>query len=130
MQNFKGAHYFFAQNPADPAAPKEKGNKPLEAFLIVSKDKGATWAKQGTPTDGAWGPHFGKDERHVVTLGKMGMIVESTDGGETWKDVVKVPAKGYATNVPGWFTNLGYDPKGDVFYVSRMGQGTLKYERK
>lgn len=129
MQTFGGTHYFFATEPAAAAEAQKRSNKPLASFLIVSKDKGATWAKQGAAAvDAGWGPYFGKDERHLITLGKKGMIVESTDAGETWKDVVQVP-KGCDTNNPGWFTNVAYDPKSDTFYVSKMGQPAFKWQR-
>jgi photosystem II stability/assembly factor-like uncharacterized protein len=133
MQNFNGVHYFFAVNPADPAAkadPKKKKPATYESFLIVSKDKGQTWTKQGAMTDAAWGPYFGKDEKHLITVGKKSVILESTDAGETWKAVVALPPKGFDTNRAGWFTNLAYDPKSDTFYISRMGQPAFKYERK
>jgi photosystem II stability/assembly factor-like uncharacterized protein len=127
MQTMNGVHYFFAK---DPAAPADKKSPTFQSFLIVSKDKGATWTKQGTTTDAAWGPLFGKDEKHLITMAKKGMIRESTDAGETWKDVIAVPAKGYDTSRPGWFTNIAYDPKSDTFYVSKMGLPALKYQRK
>ncbi|MDB5324291.1 MAG: BNR/Asp-box repeat protein [Phycisphaerales bacterium] len=133
MQTFNGAHYFFAVNHVDPAAPADpKKKKPAtyESFLIVSKDKGATWTKQGVTTDAAWGPYFGKDDKHLITVGKKSAILESTDAGETWKEVVALPPKGFDTNRAGWFTNLAYDPKSDTFYISRMGQPAFKYERK
>ena len=40
------------------------------------------------------------------------------------------PQKGFDTNRQGWFTNIAYDPKSDIFYISRMGQPAFKYERK
>jgi photosystem II stability/assembly factor-like uncharacterized protein len=134
MQTMSGTHYFFATVPppavaaADPKQPKKPAG-PYQSVLIVSKDKGATWARQGAVVDAAWGPYFGKDEKHLVTLGKRGMIIESTDAGETWKEVVQVP-KGCDTGRPGWFTNLAYDPTSDTFYVSRMGFPAFKWERK
>ena len=130
MRTFNGVNYFFAVNPSDPADTKKRKPATFESFLIVSKDKGQTWTKQGAMTDAAWGPHFGKDETHLITVGKKGMILESTDAGETWKDVVQLPPKGFDTNRAGWFTNLAYDPKSDTFYISRMGQPAFKYERK
>jgi len=128
MQTMNGAHYFFAKDPA--VAGDKRTPASFQSFLIVSKDKGASWAKQGTMTDAAWGPYFGKDEKHLITMGRKGMILESTDAGETWKEVIAVPAKGFDTSKPGWFTNIGYDPKSDTFYISKMGLSAFKYERK
>jgi photosystem II stability/assembly factor-like uncharacterized protein len=128
MQTMNGVHYFFAK---DPAAPGDKRTPAtFQSFLIVSKDKGETWAKQRATIDAAWGPYFGKDEKHLITLGRKGMIIESTDGGQTWKDVIALPPKGYDTSRPGWFTNVAYDPKSDTFYISKMGLAAMKYERK
>ena len=129
MQTLNGVHYFFATNPVDPADAKKRPPT-YQSFLIVSKDKGATWTKQGAMTDAAWGPYFGKDEKHLITLGRKGVILESTDAGETWKEVIAVPAKGFDTSRPGWFTNVGYDPRSDTFYISKMGLPSFKYERK
>jgi photosystem II stability/assembly factor-like uncharacterized protein len=129
MQTFNGVHYFFATNPIDPADAKKKKTATYESFLIVSKDKGATWTEQGAVTDAAWGPYFGRDERHLVTVGRKGMILESTDAGQTWKDVTALPPKGFETGKAGWFTNLAYDPKSDTFYISRMGFPAFKFER-
>src|SRR5262249_47236838 len=102
MQTMNGVHYFFASEMTD---VEKKRPATFESFLIVSKDKGETWTKQGSPTDAAWGPIFGKDEKHIITLGRKGMIQESTDAGETWRAVIGVPAKGFDTSKPGWFTN-------------------------
>jgi photosystem II stability/assembly factor-like uncharacterized protein len=127
MQTIGGKHYFFART-AEGAA--QKNVRAYDAFLVVSKDSGKTWEKQGKNVDAAWGPIFGKDDKHIITLGRRGVIMESTDAGETWKEVAALPAsKEYVTNTPGWFQNLGYDPKGDVFYVSRMGAPAFKYQR-
>ena len=130
MQTFNGAHYFFATNPIDPADTKKRKPATYESFLIVSRDKGQTWTRQGTMTDAAWGPYFGKDEKHLITVGKKSVILESTDAGQTWKEVIALPKKGFDTNRQGWFTNIAYDPRADIFYISRMGQPAFKYERK
>ena len=28
-----------------------------------------------------------------------------------------------------WFSNVGWDPKNDIFYISRMGKPAFKYVR-
>jgi photosystem II stability/assembly factor-like uncharacterized protein len=127
MQSFNGTHYFFARTLEE---SKDKTMKRYESFLIVSKDGGKTWTKQGKNVDAAWGPLFGKDEKHIITLGRFGIITESVDSGETWKELTAFHlGKDYTVSIPGWFINLGYDPKGDVFYVSRMGAHAFKYQR-
>jgi len=95
--------------------------------LLVSKDKGATWAVQGGPVAAGAGPYFGKDEKNIVVVTKEG-LTETTDGGQSWKAVAPVP-KEYDFSPNGWFTNFGWDPVHNVFYVSRMGKAALKFER-
>jgi hypothetical protein len=97
--------------------------------LLVSKDKGATWAIQGTAVNASYGPYFGKDERQIVVAGKGG-IQESTDAGATWQVAAPLPS-GFADNPrnPGWFLNFAFDPVNNAFYASTMGKPTYKYER-
>jgi BNR/Asp-box repeat protein len=97
--------------------------------LLVSKDKGATWAKQGTAVDASIGPFFDpKDERHLSAAGPKG-IFETADAGETWKPATPLPAK-FDVPMAGWFTNVGWDPGRGIFYASRMGKPTYKAEAK
>jgi hypothetical protein len=95
--------------------------------LLVSKDKGKTWAVEGSPVAAALGPLFGKDETHMVVVTKGGLS-ETTDGGKTWK-VVAPLAPGIDFHVTGWFINYAFDPIGNVFYAARMGKDAYKYER-
>ena len=100
-----------------------------EKGLLVSRDKGATWAVQGQPVQAAWGPYFGKDEKHMVVVGKSG-IQETADGGRNWQFVAALPDELKDLNVPpGWFLNFAFDPVNNIFYASRMGKATYKYER-
>lgn len=95
--------------------------------LMTSKDKGETWALLGTKVDASVGPFFGENEKHIVVGGTKG-IFETKDAGQTWERVTGFPPK-YTLDMPGWFVNIAWDPKGDVFYVSKMGMATMKYER-
>ena len=94
--------------------------------ILVSKDRGATWAPEGGEVSAWFGPCFGKDERHRVVVGKAGFH-ESTDGGATWTVVAPAPdVKDF--NGP-WFPNYAWDAKANIFYASRMGKPAYKLER-
>jgi hypothetical protein len=75
----------------------------------------------------AWfGPYFGKDEKHMVVVGKAG-FQETTDAGETWNVVAPAPdVKDF--NGP-WYPNYAWDPNADIFYASRMGKPAYKFQR-
>lgn len=98
--------------------------------LIITTDKGATWTRRTAPVEAAWGPMFGKDEKHIVVAGNKGFF-ETTDGGETWKLAAPLPPdKEFRSSMPGWFLNVAWDPNADVFYASRMGRPAYKFERR
>ncbi|MBI3855992.1 MAG: hypothetical protein HY293_09915 [Planctomycetes bacterium] len=97
-----------------------------EKGLLSSKDKGATWAPQGGAVSAWFGPSFGKDEKHMVVFGKEGFL-ESTDAGGTWKVAAPPPAEKAMTDK--WFSNAAWDPKANLFYISRMGKPAFRYER-
>ncbi len=96
--------------------------------LLASKDNGATWAPQGGPVQAAWGPFFGKNEKHIVVAGKGG-VQETTDGGETWALVVPLPDPFKNPPGPGWYLNFAFDPVNNVFYASWMGKPAYRYLR-
>jgi photosystem II stability/assembly factor-like uncharacterized protein len=96
--------------------------------LLVSKDQGATWAWQGQPQPAAWGPFFGKDERHIVVGSKDG-IHETTDAGQTWNLVTPLPEAFKKPPGPGWYLNLAFDPVHNALYASWMGKPTYKFQR-
>jgi photosystem II stability/assembly factor-like uncharacterized protein len=97
--------------------------------MLVSRDKGATWTKQGTPVDATIGPLFDlKDEKHLAAAGAKGLFV-SKDAGETWTKVGTLPEK-FSLPKPGWFANVDWDPARGLFYASQMGKGTFKLEVK
>lgn len=110
--------------------------------LLVSRDRGATWQTQGKPIEAAWGPFFGKSERQIAVVGRMGGeagFYRTDDGGQTWKLTAPFPTFGKEGPpewtpskqwAAGWFVNFGWDPIGDVYYASRMGHPTLKYESR
>lgn len=97
--------------------------------MLVSKDKGATWTKQGTAVDATIGPMFDlKDEKHLAAAGAKGIFV-SKDAGESWTKVGALPEK-FTVPKPGWFANVDWDPARGIFYASQMGKGTFKLEVK
>jgi hypothetical protein len=93
--------------------------------ILVSKDKGATWSPLAGAVSAWFGPYF-KDEKHFVVFGKEGFL-ETLDGGETWKVAAPPPAEKGLTDK--WFSNVAWDSKADIFYISRMGKPAFKYER-
>src|SRR4029079_18476143 len=93
--------------------------------ILVSKDKGATWAPLAGSVNAWFGPIF-KDEEHFVGFGKEGFL-ETKDGGETWKAAAPPPGEKGMTDK--WFSNVAWDPQADIFYISRMGKPAFKYER-
>ncbi len=92
--------------------------------LLVSRDKGASWAQLGKPVKAMLGPYFGKDEKQIVVVGKEG-VMETTDSGETWKKAAPLPP-----GVEGdGMSQFGWDPTHNVFYAGKMGKSTFKYQR-
>ena len=96
--------------------------------VIFSTDQGKTWAVQGEPlpAPAISVPQFGKDENHVVVVGKAGFY-ETTDGCRTWRLAVPVPAD---------FTlrSAAFDPLHDVFYMlclnlANRACAVMKYDR-
>jgi hypothetical protein len=108
--------------------------------LLVSKDRGATWQSQGNPIEAAWGPFFGKNEKQIAVVGRVGKEAgfwRTDDAGKNWKLAATFPS--FAPDNPpewtpskqwaaGWFVNFGWDPIGNVFFASRMGHPTFKCE--
>ncbi len=107
--------------------------------LLVSHDKGLTWSTQGAAIEAAWGPFFGKNTRQIVVVGRVDKVpgfYRSDNSGKTWslaapfpmfeKESIPdwTPGKPWAA---GWFCCFGWDPIGNIFYASRMGHPTLKY---
>lgn len=95
--------------------------------LLVSRDRGATWALQGQEVECSYGPYFGKDEMHIVVVGKNGFYL-TADGGQKWDQAAPLPPD-FRVTMPGWFLNFGWDPHADIFYASCMGKPAYKYQR-
>jgi hypothetical protein len=95
-----------------------------DAGLLASKDKGATWAVQGSPVRAFQGPFFGKDESHIVVVGKEG-FQETTDAGKTWKLAAPLPADYVADRM----TLCAWDASANIFYISRMTKPAFKFVR-
>src|SRR5262249_6197699 len=61
-----------------------------EKGILVSSDKGASWTPLSGTVSAWFGPYFGKDDKHMVVVGKAG-FQETTDGGRTWSVVTPGP---------------------------------------
>jgi photosystem II stability/assembly factor-like uncharacterized protein len=95
--------------------------------LVVSTDKGATWAVRGTAVKALQGPYFGKDESHVVVLTQEG-VQETADGGKTWKLAAPLPPDFTGSNYER-FSCLTWDPSADLFGLSRMTKPAYLFQR-
>ncbi|MDD5673702.1 MAG: hypothetical protein PHC61_06050, partial [Chitinivibrionales bacterium] len=78
--------------------------------LLVSSDKGATWAHKGASTDVVRGPFFGADSNTIFVMGSTSGM-KSTNGGTSWTmlfsqaptlQVLWVDGKTYPANYSGW----------------------------
>jgi photosystem II stability/assembly factor-like uncharacterized protein len=88
--------------------------------VIVSKDKGLTWAVQGAKVNAPVGPFLGKDENHLAAVGADGCY-ETKDGGITWALVAPLaPGLGPRDVTYGW------DPIHDIFYASQANHPAMK----
>jgi len=111
---FAGAHYLGSTNG-----------------LLVSKDLGASWQQQGMTVDIWQGPLFGRDEKHMLVVGKNGVFTTS-DAGRAWKQVAGLkPKEGGFVFTPSWFGCYAWDPVNNILYASSMGNPVyqLKVER-
>ena len=118
-------------------AKKETDGK-WSGILLKTEDKGKTWQPVGKPIDNGDSfymslPRFGKDAKHILIAAAAG-IMETTDGGETWKLAVRYPAPFAAKRLANCVDTtdcLEYDPIHDVFYMFIWidGQRTWKYQR-
>jgi hypothetical protein len=91
--------------------------------VLVSRDKGQTWAQLGAPVQAYYGPYFGKDENQLIVVGKSGAHA-TADGGKSWKQVAPLPP-GFTVGFTG--PNFGWDPQKNILYASSMGRPTYKF---
>jgi photosystem II stability/assembly factor-like uncharacterized protein len=98
----------------------------VDGALLSTADQGKTWAKVSDVKDGAYGPVFGRDSKHLFVLTKGG-VLESTDGGAAWGKPIALPKELKGTSPLTW---LEYDPTGDVLYVMKMGSDLYRLARK
>src|SRR5260370_10423534 len=98
--------------------------------LIVSKDKGASWAVQGEPVDIWQGPCFGADENTMIAAGPKG-IFKTTNAGAKWTKISDLhpPGNSY-TFQTNWFGTYTWDPVNDVLYATAMSHPAYKNELK
>ncbi len=95
--------------------------------LVVSADKGKTWAVQGVPPparpiDG-YPPCPGKDEQHFVVPTVDGFC-ETTDGGKSWKFIAPLPE---GVHLGDWQESLAFDPLNNLLYVTNKGKAPVQY---
>jgi len=94
--------------------------------ILVSRDKGATWTPLAGGVSAWFGPYFGKDEKHMVVVGKAGFH-ETTDGGVTWKLVAAAPdVKDFGGP---WYPIYAWDANANIFYASKMGKPAYKLQQ-
>lgn len=96
-----------------------------DAGVLVSGDSGRSWKVLGSPVKAWYGPYLGKDDRHLVVVGREG-VHETTDAGATWKTVAPLPP-GFTVGFVG--PNFAWDAKNDVFYASSMGKPAYLFRR-
>lgn len=94
--------------------------------LLVSRDQGATWKKQGSEVSIWQGPFFGRDEKHMLVVGKDHVHL-TEDGGANWKRVAAVKPKedGFLFTA-NWFGCYAWDPVNQILYASSMGNPVFK----
>jgi len=55
--------------------------------IVISEDKGHTWAVQDSTIETHIQDIDSWDEQHAVAVGNLGRVVVTADGGATWKEV-------------------------------------------
>ena len=96
----------------------------------MSKDRGATWQRQGVSVQIQQGPFFGVDERTLMALGSDGAFL-TQDAGQHWIRVADLKPNdrgqefSFATK---WFGCYAWDPVNNILYASTMGNPVFKLE--
>lgn len=89
--------------------------------LLVSRDRGATWQKQGGEVSIWQGPFFGSDQQSMLVVGRDDVHV-TADGGATWTRVAAVkPKEAGFLFTANWFGCYAWDPLNRILYASSMG---------
>ncbi|MBS0263449.1 MAG: hypothetical protein JSS02_16025 [Planctomycetes bacterium] len=97
--------------------------------LIVSRDLGATWQRQGAKVDLWQGPFFGADENTLVAVGPQG-IYKTTDAGNSWTRLCGLrpnPNRAFSFS-PNWFGTYAWDPIHNVIYATCMSHPAYRLE--
>jgi acetyl esterase/lipase len=97
-----------------------------EEGILVSKDRGATWSPRGARVSAWFGPFFGRNEKHMVVVGKEGFH-ETTDGGDTWS--LAAPLPDVQDFNDRWYSNYAWDWRAGIFYASRMGKPAYRFQQ-
>ena len=86
--------------------------------MMVSKDKGATWAAQGSARPMWVGPFFGADEMSMVSADSKG-IYKTVDGAVTWTKIANLPTD--TKYDPRIWGGCAWDPIANIIYVAATG---------
>ncbi len=96
--------------------------------LLVSRDKGATWKRQGSSVDIWLGPFFGPSESEMVVVGNNGAF-KTGNAGDTWTKIADLRPNGPGFSFkPNWFGCYAWDPVNNILYASAMGNPVYKLE--
>lgn len=89
--------------------------------LLVSTDRGASWREQGVAVDIWQGPYFGRSEREILVVGRLGVFT-TRDAGKSWERAASLkPKEGDFAFTPNWFGCYAWDPVNNLLYASAMG---------
>jgi len=80
-------------------------------------------------TDAAWGPIFGRDEKHLVTLGRKGMISNQAMPVKHGKRLSGFPPR-LRYQQARLVTNIAYDPSPTPFTSRRWASPRLSTSRR